>query len=155
MVDAARVRRLLEALREYRQRLAELQKLDADEYVGAHAYEGRYLVQASAQACIGIANHLISSEGWRVPRDFRDTFTVLEEEQVLDPDLAERLRNLAGLRNRLVHLYTAVDDTLVHRFLASGIDDFDHFASRVADLAAHEADDAEKTTGRSGEEPDT
>jgi uncharacterized protein YutE (UPF0331/DUF86 family) len=114
----------------------------ADEYVDHHAYEGRYLVQASAQVCIDLGNHLISSEGWRVPADFRDTFTVLEEQQVLDPGLAGRLRGLAGLRNRLVHLYTTIDDTLIDGFLAEGMVDLDRFAQWVAQLADERSDDA-------------
>ncbi|MGH9230274.1 MAG: type VII toxin-antitoxin system HepT family RNase toxin [Acidimicrobiales bacterium] len=136
------MRRLLEALGQYRARLDELRRLDVEEYVTSHAYEGRYLVQACAQLCIDLGNHLISSEGWRIPADFRDTFTVLQEQQVLGPELAGRLRDLAGLRNRLVHLYTTIDDALVHGFLAGGITDLDRFAQRVTEMADARSDDA-------------
>ncbi|MFA5786730.1 MAG: DUF86 domain-containing protein [Actinomycetota bacterium] len=136
MVDPARVRRLLETLADYRRRLGGLADLPADRYVAEEAFAGRYLVQAAAQACIDIANHIIASEGWRVPRDFRDTFTVLEENGVLGPDLATRSRALAGLRNRLVHLYEEVDDTLVHAALQEGLADLDAFAQAVAGLVA-------------------
>lgn len=135
MVDPPRVRRLLEALANYRDRLSELQGLPVERYVAEQAFAGRYLVQAAAQACIDIANHVISSEGWRVPRDFRDAFTVLEEKGILDASLAERLRGLAGLRNRLVHLYEDVDDSLVHEALAEGLRDLDAFSRVIARLA--------------------
>lgn len=131
MVDAARVRRLLEALSENRARLSELASISVDRYVEQPAFAGRYLVQASAQVCIDLANHLISSEGWRVPRDFRDAFTVLEEHGVIEGALAERMRALVGLRNRLVHLYAEVDDSRVHP-LSEGLDDLDAFARGVA-----------------------
>lgn len=134
MVDPARIRRLLETLAFYRDRLAELRELPVADYVADQAFAGRYLVQAAAQACIDIANHLISSEGWRAPRDFRDAFAVLEENGILDRDLASRLRALAGLRNRLVHLYEEVDDSLVHRALAEGLRDLDAFARAIARL---------------------
>ncbi len=52
--------------------------MPVERYVSQEAFAGRYLVQAAAQVCIDLANHLISSEGWRVPSDFRDAFTVLE-----------------------------------------------------------------------------
>lgn len=133
MVDPARVRRLLERLAEYRTLLGELASLPLDRYL-ADAYAGRYLVQASAQVCIDLANHVISSESWRVPEDFRDAFTVLEENGVIPPDLAERLRALAGLRNRLVHLYGDVEDAMLHEFLPGGLDDLDAFGRAVAGL---------------------
>lgn len=132
MVDPARVRRLLESLEAHRGRLAELGRLPTDRYVEEQRFAGRYLVQASAQICIDVANHLISSEGWRVPRDFRDAFTVLEERRVLGEGLADRLRALTGLRNRLVHLYEEVDDALVHRAIRDGLGDLDAFARAVA-----------------------
>jgi uncharacterized protein YutE (UPF0331/DUF86 family)/predicted nucleotidyltransferase len=97
---------------------------------------GRYLVQASAQTCIDVANHVIASEGWRVPRDHRDTFAVLEEAGVLDTALAARLRALAGLRSRLVRLYEDIDDLLVHEYLELGLADLSDFASAVAALVA-------------------
>lgn len=132
MVDASRVRGLLSTLVEYHDRLSSLSGLPRDQYVQDEAFAGRYLVQAAAQTCIDIANHLIASEGWRVPRDFRDAFTVLEERGVLDAPLAGRLRALAGLRNRLVHLYSEVDDGLVYDALQAGLNDLSQFAARVA-----------------------
>lgn len=139
MVDPARVRRLLESLQANRGRLAELGDLPRDRYVDEQRFAGRYLVQASAQICIDVANHLISSEGWRVPRDFRDAFTVLEERGVLDAGLADRLRALTGLRNRLVHLYEEVDDGLVHQAIRQGLDDLDAFARSVAEFVEDRA----------------
>lgn len=134
MVDPDTVRRLLDALREYRERLEQLRDLPLDTYLDRERFAGRYLLQAAAQACIDIANHLISSEGWRVPRDFRDAFSVLEENDVIDTDLGGRLRALAGLRNRLVHLYEKVDDRLVYEGLAAGLADVDAYARTVARL---------------------
>lgn len=87
MVAPETVRRLLEALREYSAELQTLSRTPVDDYSGSEAYAGRYLVQSAAQACIDLCNHLIASEGWRSPRDSRDTFTVLEEHSILSSDL--------------------------------------------------------------------
>jgi len=133
MVDPERVGSLLQTLATYRDHLAGLRDLTAEAY-RREAFTGRYLVQAAAQVCIDVANHIISSEGWRAPRDFRDSFTVLEEQGVLEPDLAERMRSLAGLRNRLVHLYGDVDDLLVHEAMTEGLEDLNAFAAAVARL---------------------
>lgn len=134
MVDVERVRRLLGALTGYRDQLAGLRALPRATYLADQALAGRYLVQVSAQTCIDLANHVTASEGWRVPADFRDAFTVLEENGVLAAELAERLRALAGLRNRLVHVYEDVDDALVHAALEESIADLDRFAGAIARL---------------------
>lgn len=78
----------------------------------------------------------IASEGWRAPRDFGDSFTVLHECGVIDDALAGRLRGLAGLRNRLVHVYDEIDDVRVHEALTAGLADLDAFATAVARLAS-------------------
>ncbi|MGH2830420.1 MAG: type VII toxin-antitoxin system HepT family RNase toxin [Actinomycetota bacterium] len=132
MVDPDRVRRLLASLDSFVTELTELRKMPLDGYRGTAAYSGRYVVQAAAQACLDIANHVISSEGFRVPNDFRDAFTVLEEQEVLDARLAENMRALVGLRNRLVHLYGDVDDELIHSYLAEVLADVGTFAGIIA-----------------------
>jgi uncharacterized protein YutE (UPF0331/DUF86 family) len=134
MVDAGRLRRLLEALAEYRAELELLRDGPIAEYEGERAYAGRYLVQAAAQACIDMANHVIASSGWRTPADFRDAFTVLEEQRVIDHELANRMRALAGLRNRLVHVYEKVDDRIVHDSLRAGLEDLSNYAQTIARL---------------------
>lgn len=49
---------------------------------------------------------------------------------------AGRLRGLAGLRNRLVHVYDEIDDTRVHELLAAGLPDLDAFATALARLVS-------------------
>lgn len=108
--------------------------MPVDRYIAEHGFAGRYLVQSSAQVCIDLAHHVISSEGWRSPRDLRDSFTVLEEQGALSAELSERMRALTGLRNRLVHVYEEVDDALVHSYLEQGLADLDSFARAITRL---------------------
>jgi uncharacterized protein YutE (UPF0331/DUF86 family) len=134
VIDPGRVRAKLTLLRRYRARLARLAALPRETYVAEHDFEGRYAVQAAAQACLDLANHVIASEGWPPAADFPDSFSRLEEQAVIDAELAERMRALAGQRNLLVHLYGEVDDALVHAFLQDGLADLDRFARAVAAL---------------------
>ena len=116
MVDLGSVQRRLALLAEHRRRLEVLAGLDPAAY-DDRRYEARYLVQVSAQISVDLANHLIADAGWPAARDQRDALTRLAEHEVLDGDLASRLRDLTGLRNRLVHLYADVDDALVQAAL--------------------------------------
>ncbi|MGH3974136.1 MAG: type VII toxin-antitoxin system HepT family RNase toxin [Pseudonocardiaceae bacterium] len=136
MVDLDRIHQRLELLAGYLRELRRLRDLPVAEYLRHEVYAGRYLVQVAAQTCIDLANHLIASEGWRAPRDFGDSFTVLHEQGVIDDALAGRLRGLAGLRNRLVHVYDDIDDARVHEALATGLPDLDAFAAALARLVS-------------------
>lgn len=83
---------------------------------------------------IDLVNHVIASEGWRVPRDYGDAFAVLAEHDVITDDLAARFRSLAGLRNLLVHLYDEIDDARVARAVQAGLGAFGALAAAVSRL---------------------
>lgn len=131
IVDPDRLRRLISSLERWREVLS-------DE--PSDIYRRRYAVQSAAQATIDIANHVIAANGWRVPRDYGDAFTVLLEHDVIDEDLAANLRALSGLRNLLVHLYDEIDDDRVAAEAAAGLDDLSRFAQRTAALITVEDD---------------
>jgi len=143
VVDPNRVRAKLATLRAYAHQLRTM--TTEEEPSDALRYARRYLVQAGAQVCIDLANHVIASAGWPTATEFRESFTRLEEHGVLDAELAGRLRDMAGIRNRLVHLYDEVDDALVARAAAENLADWDAFARAVAGLLA-----AEETDGATG-----
>lgn len=134
MIAPERVRTKLALLERYRRRLERLAALPPEEYLTEHDLEGRYAVQVAAQICIDVANHVIASEGWEPATDFRESFTRLEERDVVTSEFAERLRALAALRNLLVHLYGDVDDALVHAYLPDAVDDLTTFARLIAEL---------------------
>ena len=126
MVDPTRLGRLLSRLEEYRSLLAEST---------TDVYRRRYLVQTAAQICIDLAQHVIASEGFRPPNGYADAFTVLAEEDVIETHLSTRLRDLAGARNVIAHLYAEVDDERLARSLVEGgLTDLSAFARAIASL---------------------
>jgi uncharacterized protein YutE (UPF0331/DUF86 family) len=134
MVAPDTVRRQLELLTEYATELDRLRELELDDYLAREAFAGRYLVQVAAQTCIDIANHVIASEGWPAPPDYRAAFGILAEHGAIGESLGERMKDLTGLRNRLVHVYGEIDDRLVFEALGEGLADLDEFARAIADL---------------------
>lgn len=133
VVDEERVRQRLALLSRYRDRLAALAATSLSE---GDEDAMRYEVQVAAQICIDLAAHVLASEGWRFPKDYAETFTILAEHGVLEPELAARLGDLARLRNLIVHLYAEVDDDRIHHDLATGLDDLDEFAKAIVRLLA-------------------
>ena len=87
------------------------------------------------ECCIDVANHVISSENFRFPRNNADSFVVLVERGILPEDRQESLRAMARFRNRLVHLYWEVDDDRVFEFLEHSMEDLRAFSRAIADHA--------------------
>lgn len=90
----------------------------------------KYTFITAIEACIDVAQHVCSSEGWGPPRDNGDAMLVLGRHGVLEPDVAESMRTAVGFRNVLVHQYGDVDDDIVQERLVD-LGDLDAFAAQV------------------------
>jgi len=85
------------------------------------------------EACIDLAQHIISDEHFREPATYRDTFAVLAEEKLIHPDDLPRFEQMAAFRNLIVHYYERVDDAMVYGVFKRNLDDFDLFAERIVE----------------------
>ena len=59
-------------------------------------------VRSHWQVLALMANHLIADRGWKTPNGYRESFRILQQEGVLDEELAGQMDAWAGLRNVLV-----------------------------------------------------
>ncbi len=91
----------------------------------------KYYLQVAVECCIDIANHLIVQCGWRSSKSYADSFAVLAENGVISAELLGTTRQMAGMRNRLVHLYWEVDAATVYKTLHDNLGDFDRFKAAV------------------------
>ena len=136
MVDKDKVEGLIRHLRQYMGYLRDIAKLSLEEFLNDPMAVGsaRYYLQASIESCIDIANHIIATEGLRAPKDYKDTFKVLNEAGVIPDDLTQTMRAMAGLRNLLVHLYWEVDDEMIYEGIRSELDDFETFVAYIMEF---------------------
>ena len=73
------------------------------------------LLQEVVEAAADVNVHLLRAAGRPAPPDYYRSFIEAGGAGLLGPPLAERLAPSAGLRNRLVHEYDAIDDVVVLR----------------------------------------
>jgi uncharacterized protein YutE (UPF0331/DUF86 family) len=92
------------------------------------AAEHRLVV--AAQAVADISAHIVVSEGFGAPDDYRSAVLALGAKGIIDAELAERLARAVGLRNVLVHLYVQVEPLRVVEAV-EGADDFRRFARDI------------------------
>ena len=91
----------------------------------------KYYLQVSIECCLDVANHIIASEHFRAPKDYADSFKVIEERGLIPSDLAQKLRQMAKFRNRLVHLYGEVDNAYVYEFMKEDLKDIEEPRSHI------------------------
>lgn len=86
----------------------------------------------SIQASLDIASHIISEESFRKPCTYRESFEILREHGFLDGKTSLRMENLAGFRNRLVHMYVDIDFDLFWEILSKELPAVREFAGKAA-----------------------
>lgn len=89
-------------------------------------------VLVAAQEAVDVAFHICTDEGWGVPASYADAFALLSRNQVIDAALAEDLRRVVAVRNRIAHLYGTVDIERIWQEVPAGLDALERFAAAVA-----------------------
>jgi uncharacterized protein YutE (UPF0331/DUF86 family) len=102
-----------------------------ENYVVRSAIERNF--QLAIECAIDIGEIIISKEGFERPEDYRSVFLILGKHGVLPKDFAEKFSAAAGFRNFLVHIYEKIDLEIIEKYLVENLDDFDVFASYVAE----------------------
>jgi len=92
----------------------------------------KYYLQVSIECCLDVANHIIAARRFRAPKDYADSFKVLEENGIVTAEYGARLRQMAKFRNRLVHLYGDIDDAYVYGFISKDLQDIASFKTVIA-----------------------
>ena len=129
MVSTEKISRKFIQIEEYLAILAKISETPGDIFVKDKILVGsaKYYLQVAIETCLDVANHIIATERFRAPKDYADAFAVLEETNILEKAMGQKLRQMAKFRNRLVHLYGEIDDVFVYEFLTNDIEDIKRF----------------------------
>ena len=88
-------------------------------------------LQMAIQNCIDIAAHIVSEEGYGIPGSANEMFYLLEENNILERALTEKMVSAVGLRNLIVHEYGKVDLEKVYRVAKNDISDLTAFIKSI------------------------
>ena len=133
MVDKLLIGRKLAQMDTYLGQVKEFSKISVNAYRGA--WKTQRIVERTLQilieACVDIANHIISDTGMRLPTGYADTFQVLVENKVISKRLFETMEKMAKFRNILVHQYEKIDPALVVSILQRNLGDFEKYKKAI------------------------
>jgi len=129
LVDKAVVLRKLSELGTYYGQIKEFADINIDNY--KNDWKTQRIVERTLQimieTCTDIANHIIADKGMRPPTTYADTFRVLLENKIINPEMFGTMEKMAKFRNVVVHQYEKVDAEIVIVILKRHLKDFDSF----------------------------
>lgn len=91
----------------------------------------KYSLLEIMEACIDIANYIISIKGFRRAEEYSEMFRVLKEEHIIRKELATKLEDMARFRNLLVHRYGEVDNRRVLEIIKHNLKDIKEFEKEI------------------------
>ena len=88
------------------------------------------LVRAAEQA-LDLANYIVRKQQLGLPQNSKESFLLLGQGAVINPDLADRLGRMVGFRNLAVHEYQRLDLAKVMEIVEHHLVDFQRFTQQV------------------------
>jgi len=133
MVSLEKIIQKFQQLDEFLRLLKKISKIPIKSFLKDKLMIGsaKYYLQVSIECCLDVTNHIIASEHFRAPKDYADSFMIIEEEGLISGDQGLRLRQMAKFRNRLVHLYGEIDNAYVYEFIKKDLKDIEEFKSII------------------------
>ena len=118
----------LKDLQTINNRINSLADLEKDPLILRAARDAAFV---AIQSAMDMGNRIIATEGYRKPETYRDIFSVLEEKGLLTPELSNKLKDLAGFRNALVHFYWKFQRERLLKFLKEDYVVLEKFLKKV------------------------
>jgi uncharacterized protein YutE (UPF0331/DUF86 family) len=88
-------------------------------------------LQRAAQACLDLANHLITANSWELPRSARHSVEILRDASVIPREQSQVMVGVMGFRNIAVHDYAALDPAIVDALVAKHLGDLERFVDAI------------------------
>jgi uncharacterized protein YutE (UPF0331/DUF86 family) len=88
-------------------------------------------IEIAIESLIDVSAMMVSAERFGLPASEESILDILVERNILSQELGERLKDMKGFRNILIHRYAHVDDEIVYQNLTDYLDDFYKFGKAI------------------------
>ncbi|MDK2854962.1 MAG: hypothetical protein PWQ86_175 [Bacillota bacterium] len=126
-------------LQGYLEELEKLAQIDRQEFVSNKiivAAAESYL-RRSLEVVFDIGRHILAKSGLvDLASEYKTIARGLVSKGVVAPELGEKLTQMAGYRNRLVHLYHQVTDEELYEIISHDLPDFRAFLHAIKNILA-------------------
>jgi len=133
LVDKNVVLRKISELETYQKQIEEFSDITIQEYKSDWKLQRiiERTLQMMIETCADIAHHIISDKDMRPPTSYADTFNVLLENNIIEPELYAIMDKMIKFRNIVVHRYEDVDTEIVVTIIKKHIGDFKNFEEAI------------------------
>jgi uncharacterized protein YutE (UPF0331/DUF86 family) len=127
------VKKKLRELHRYLEELEVGKKISWDELNASLAKQWQIChgLQLSIQTLIDIGNHILAAQGENQVEDYADIIDKLGEKNIIPLEFSRSIRDMAGLRNLLVHEYARLDLTKIYSVFQNRLSDFHYFIKYI------------------------
>ncbi|MDO9518032.1 MAG: DUF86 domain-containing protein [Methanosarcinaceae archaeon] len=96
-------------------------------------------IEVAIESLVNVSAMIVSTEKLGLPTSEESIFDILVLNKIMPKECGEKLKDLKGFRNVLIHRYAHVADDIVHYNLINHLDDFYEFKSVIESyLEKHE-----------------
>jgi uncharacterized protein YutE (UPF0331/DUF86 family) len=132
-VDREKIRQKLQFMRQELRELKKFQGMDLSQFHSNSLYEAAAtrMLQVAIEAMLDICAHIISREGWGLPKSYVETVELAARNGLIPQQLEDTYKAMARFRNRVVHLYDEIDAAEIWNVIQNHLDDFRPFIAAV------------------------
>ncbi|AEF94651.1 protein of unknown function DUF86 [Desulfotomaculum nigrificans CO-1-SRB] len=91
-------------------------------------------IQRACEAAIDLAMHIVAEKNLGLPQSSRQAFELLYENNIIDKELAERLKAMVGFRNIAVHDYQSINLHILQKIIEIHLGDFELFTEKLLQI---------------------
>ncbi len=88
-------------------------------------------LRRALESLFDIGRHIMAKQGLGHPTDYRSVLLTLGREKIIPVEFAERIKGMAGYRNRLVHGYAEVTPEEMYQILQTRLSDFKEYCTYI------------------------
>lgn len=89
------------------------------------------LIQLIAEVALDVNRHIFKSLKLKQPDENADTFIKLSQLNIIDSNLAKKLKESGKMRNLLVHLYEKIEPQIVHSAIKETLTDYPLYQRQI------------------------
>ena len=88
-------------------------------------------LQRAIQSAIGLATHIVASEGLGISDTIGGNFVLLKHSKIITKSLSKKMQSMVGFRNIAIHDYQALDVNILKAILSKNLKDIEQFYTAV------------------------
>jgi uncharacterized protein YutE (UPF0331/DUF86 family) len=137
MLNRLLINQRLALIMGYLSELEKLSQVEREEFVADKIKAGaaESFLRRSLEAIFDIGRHILAKTGsLDMAMEYKAIAAGLVERGIVNRELGLKLKEMAGYRNRLVHLYNEITDEELHQILSEDLPDITEFVKYIRDF---------------------